>query len=55
VDLRASKIDVVNEFRVQSPEEFEQGLSAALPAANLAIAAAAVYLVRRGAGFGKAT
>jgi hypothetical protein len=50
-----STIDKLNEFRVRSPEEFAQGLPAGLIAANVVIALASVLLIRRGAGYPKAT
>lgn len=49
-----STIDKINPFRVQAPEEFEQGLPSGLIAANVVIALGCVLLIRRGAGFPKA-
>lgn len=43
-----SAIDNVNRFRVQSPEQFESAGSLGRVAANIAIAAIAAVLLRRG-------
>lgn len=43
-------VDKVDQFRVQSLEEFDQGFPAGLVLANLVIAALGIALIRRGAG-----
>ena len=44
-------VDRVNQFRVRTPEDFDDGFPAVLVAANLVIAMASIFLIRRGAGF----
>lgn len=48
-------IDWINPFRVRSPEDFAQGFPAGLVAANVLFAVISVFLIRRGAGFPKAS
>jgi hypothetical protein len=44
-------VDRVNQFRVRTPDDFDDGFPAGLVAANLVIAMASILLIRRGAGF----
>jgi hypothetical protein len=44
-------VDRVNQFRVRTPEDFDDGFPAGLVAANLVVAVASILLIRRGAGF----
>ena len=44
-------VDRINQFRVRTPEDFDEGFPAVLVAANLVFAAGGVLLIRRGAGF----
>jgi len=44
-------VDRINQFRVRTPEDFDDGFPAGLVAANLVVAIASILLIRRGAGF----
>ena len=46
-------VDRLNQFRVRTPEDFDDGFPAGLVAVNMAVAAASIWLIRRGAGFPK--
>ena len=47
-------VDRINQFRVRTPEDFDEGFPAGFVAANTLIAMASILLIRRGAGFPRA-